>query len=136
MSDPTKFTKSIPVEKVDEPLGLVFGWAAAFTINGEDHYDLQGDCITEAGMLKAATDFMAAGPELGEMHQEIGKGTIPFVFPLTKDIADAFGITCEKTGLMIGIKPNPDLLAKFVDGTYDSFSIGGLYGETEQVDDE
>ena len=129
------FAKTIPVEKVDESLGLVFGWAITCTIDGEDHYDLQGDHVTEAGMLKAAAEFMAAGPELGEMHQEIGKGSIPFVFPLTKDIAEASGITCSKTGLLIGIKPNEDLLAKFIDGTYDSFSIGGLYGKTEQVDD-
>lgn len=133
MSD---FSKTTKIVKADEDLGIVFGWGITCTIDGEPHYDLQGDHVTEGGMLKAVTEFMLEGPDLGEMHKETGKGTVLFSFPLTAEIAKAYGIECDKTGWLVGVKPSdPELLAKFKDGTYTGFSIGGTYGETTQVDD-
>ena len=109
------------------------GGGIVCTEGGEDYYDLQGDHITEGAMLKAVADF-GADPELGESHQEMGKGTVLFSFPLTADVQKAYGITCDKTGWMVGVKPNdPAMVAKFADGTYTGFSIGGLYGQTEEV---
>ena len=60
-------------------------------------------------------------------------GRIPFVFPLTAEIAKSMGIITERTGLMIGMKPSPEGLAKFKAGTYKGFSIGGSYGINEEV---
>ena len=131
----SEFTKTQKILKVDEELGLVLGWGITCTIDGEKHYDLQGDHITEDGMLKAATDFMENSAEMHEMHGGVSKGSVVFCFPLTTDIAKAFGIECNMTGLLIGVKPSEEVLAKFKSGEYTGFSIGGQYGENVQVDD-
>jgi hypothetical protein len=61
------------------------------------------------------------------MHVGDAKGRILFAFPLTTDIAEAFGIDADTTGLMIAMKPDdPSMLSKFRDGTYTGFSIGGF----------
>lgn len=122
------------IAKVDETLGLVFGWAIICKEDGEDYFDTQDHNIPEDVMLKAATD---AAPILvgGDMHEWTGPegeevpvkhGDITFMFPLTTDIAKAMGIDTPVTGLMIAYKPSdPEVLKKFKDGTYTGFSVGG-----------
>ncbi len=121
------------VEKIDESLGLVFGWAIVCSEDGEPYFDTQGDHIPEESMLKAASDFMQTSRLSGEMHQ-VEDGTTVFAFPLTEDIAEAFGITCKRTGLPVAIKPSRDVLAKFKSGEYTGFSIGGVREEEEVVE--
>jgi len=119
------------IVKVDESLGLVFGWAIISKINGEQYFDVQGDHIPEDVMLKAATDFMASKRIAGDMHgrdqfdQPVKAGDVIYAWPMTTDIAKAMDIETPQTGLMIAIKPDPEVLAKFKDGTYSGFSIGG-----------
>lgn len=120
-----KFELTCEVAKVDEGLGLVFGWAIVCEKNGEPYFDLQGDHIPEPAMLKAAADFMENSRRADEMHARKGAGTITFAFPLTKETAKAFGLQTEQTGLMIAMKPDADMLSKFVSGELRGFSIGG-----------
>jgi hypothetical protein len=119
--------------KVDESLGLVFGFAIVSTSGGEPYYDVQGDHIPEDAMMKAATEFMENSRIAKEMHQGEAKGAVVFAFPLTAEIAKSLGISTERTGLLIAMKPTPEVLAKFRDGTYTGFSIGGSYGKVEEV---
>lgn len=120
------------VIKVDDSLGIVYGFAIICKENGQDYVDLQGDHIPENSMTKAAADFMINSRKSRTMHEEEDTGDIVFAFPLTSDIASAFGITTNKTGLMIGMKPNdPEILKGYKDGKYTGFSIGG-----ERVKDE
>jgi len=128
-----KFHKA-QVVKVEEELGLVLGWALVCKIEGEDYYDLQGDHVPEESMLKAAAGFMLNSRVAGEMHRAEA-GTMVFAWPMTTDIAAAMGVTTKQTGLMIAMKPtDPEVLAKFKDGTYTGFSIGGTRVEDEEVD--
>ncbi len=128
-----KFTSSeAQVVKVDSNLGLVFGFAIVSTVDNEPYYDLQGDHIPDQAMLKAATDFMENSRTAKDMHGG-ATGSVVFAFPLTAEIAKSLGITSSKTGLLIAMKPSPEVLGKFADGTYTGFSIGGSYGETEVV---
>jgi Putative phage serine protease XkdF len=123
--------------KVDDDLGLVMGWAIICTVDGEPYFDKQGDHITESGMLEASTDFMKSFRVAKEMHVGDEKGTIVFAWPMTDEIAKAFGVEVDQTGLMIAMKPDSDeMLEKFRDGTYNGFSIGGkrLPDFTEEVD--
>jgi len=114
------------VIKVDASLGIVFGWAMVSKVDGEDYFDTQGDHIPEDAMLKASADFMEHSRTLGDMHESDEGGSIVFAFPMTADVAKAFGITTKTTGLMIGVKPlRKSTLEKFSDGTYTGFSIGG-----------
>lgn len=121
-----KFEIANAITKVDDTLGLVFGWAVISKVRGEEHYDLQGDHIPETAMLEASTDFMLNKREAKEMHTGDSIGDIVFAWPMTIDIAKAFGIDTETTGLMIAMKPtDPAVLQKFADGNYKGFSIGG-----------
>ena len=125
------------VAKIDDSLGLVFGWAIVCKVGGEDYYDLNVDHagehagqrvpehIPEDTMLKAAGEFMHTARPGNEMHDGPDTGTFTFAFPLTTDIAKAMGITTEKTGLMVAYKPTPAVLAKFKSGEYRGFSIEG-----------
>lgn len=119
------FRVSAEVCKVDQGLGLVFGWAIVCKQDGVEYFDLQEEHVPEQGMLEASLDFMLDRRVSKEMHAGESQGTVVFAFPLTTEIAKAFEITTKKTGLIIGVKPNASMLAKFVSGELTGFSIGG-----------
>jgi cation transport regulator ChaB len=125
--------KFIKADSINEDLGMVFGWAIVSTENGEPYFDVQGDHIPEDAMLKAASDFMENSRVAKDMHTGDQVGSYLFCWPMTADIAKAMGIECTKTGLMIGYRPPPDILAKFKSGEYTGFSIGGVRLEDEEV---
>ena len=129
-----KFETSAEVFKVDEGLGLVFGYAIVCKQNGQDYYDSQNDHIPEDAMLNAATDFMLNSRVGKTMHQGDANGSVVFAWPMTSEIAKAMGIQCDKTGLMIAMKPSKEDLKKFVDKTFTGFSIGGSRIKDEEVD--
>lgn len=124
------------VLKVDEELGLVMGYAIVSTVDGEPYYDSQGDYIPDESMLNASVDFMKNSRVAKEMHVGGEKGTVVFAWPMTAEIAKAFGLTVTKTGLMIAMLPeDEEVLEKFKSGEYTGFSIGGSRIEDEEVDD-
>ena len=128
------------VVKVDDELGLVFGYAIICAKNGEDYFDLQDDHIPEDVMLKSALDFMENSQVAREMHgktpegQRKQAGTVFFAFPLTADIAKALDIETSTTGLLIAVKPDAAMLAKFKSGELTGFSIGGSCTREELPD--
>lgn len=122
-----QFRTNTAVTKVDRKLGLVLGWAIVSKIDGEPYFDLQGDHIPENEMLEAATEFMASARTAKAMHSGGEQGTILFAWPMTEEIAKAYGMdTGGKFGLMIAAKYDEAVLSKFADGTYTGFSIGGI----------
>lgn len=127
-----EFETSNEILKVDEELGLVMGWAIVSKIDGEEYFDTQGDHIPEESMLEAATEFMMNSRVAKDMHVGDQVGTIVFAWPMTSEVAKAFGIETSKTGLMIAMKPEADMLQKFKSGELKAFSIGG----TRLVDEE
>ena len=130
----TPFELRAKVAKVDESLGLVFGWAIVCTEKGADYFDTQGDNIPEDAMLKAVTDFAKSSRVAYEQHSREEAGHVVHSFPLTKEIAAVFGIECEKTGWMVAMQPDADMLAKFKSGELTGFSIGGRRIEDEVVE--
>lgn len=136
MTNPqTTFEITSKVSKVDNSLGLVFGYAMVCKINGEDHYDLQGDHIPEDTMLKVSKEFSERGAVAKEMHQGDKVGTFTFLFPMTTEIAKSLNIQVEQTGLLVAMCPdNPETLAKFASGEFTGFSIGGLFPSYEDVE--
>jgi hypothetical protein len=131
---PIDVDKFATVLKVDDSLGLVFGWAIVCKMDGEPYVDLQNDIIPEDSMLSASMDFMQNSRVSKEMHRGDQTGTVVFAFPLTEDIAKSFGIETKKTGLMIAVRPSADVLAKFKSGEYKGFSIGGFRLEDEEIE--
>lgn len=112
------------VAKVDDELGLVFGWAFTSQIDGNDYFDLQGDAITP-DFVKAAADFMIDGGLTDEMHDSNPDGRVVFCMPLTPDIAKSFGVVSKTIGLMVALKPSSEVFEKFKTGEYTGFSIAG-----------
>ena len=135
MADNENFDIRAEVVKVDDSLGLVMGYAIVCTEDGEPYFDLQGDHVPDDAMLKAALDFMENSQVAKEMHTGEQAGSVVFAFPMTDEIAKAFGILTNRTGLMIAMKPNDDMLKRFQLGELTGFSIGGLRGEDEELDD-
>ncbi len=117
--------------KVSEELGLVFGYGIVCTEDGEPYFDLQDEHIPEDAMLEAAAEFVSRSSASAEMHARDDDGAIPvdgsvvFAFPLTAEIAEAYGIETPRTGLMVAVRPSPAVLEKFRSGEYTGFSIGG-----------
>lgn len=130
-----KLQKFETFSKVDESLGLVFGWAIVSKQNGEDYWDLQKEHIPEAAMLEAATDFMINSRASKDMHKGKSIGNVVFAFPLTTEIAKSLNIETKQTGLLIAIKPDSDdILQKYKTGEYSGFSIGGFCEKGETID--
>ncbi len=112
------------------------GWAIICTEKGEAYYDLHGDHIPPISMIKAATDFMIHSRVGKSMHEGDQTGSVVFAFPMTADIAKAFEIECEREGLMIAWRPDDEAtLGKFKSGEFTGFSIGGNYGQIEEIPD-
>lgn len=125
-----RFERVCKVSTINKKLGIVFGWAVESMRKGAQHFDTQGDHYAEDAMVADFADFMLKSRVQGEMHEVID-GDVVFLFPLTSELAKAMEITSERTGVMVGIKPSPAVLAKFESGEYTGFSIGG-----ERLDEE
>jgi Putative phage serine protease XkdF len=129
--------QSYQVTKIDEELGVIFGWGIVSSVDGEPYFDSQGDWIPDDSMLKASTEFMVDIRIGKEMHAGEQAGTIVHSLPLTSDLAEAFGIECDRTGWIVGFKPHSaELLEKFRSGEYTGFSIGGNRVKDEYVSEE
>ena len=129
------------VAKVDTKLGLVFGFGAVSTENGKPYFDLQDEHASEGELLKAALNFVEHWQVAGEQHTSADgenvarRGTVPFVFPLLADVAKALDIETPRTGVLVALKPDPDMLAKFESGELTGFSMGGLARRVPVVGD-
>ncbi len=134
MSPTVEIAKRSTILKVDEKLGLVFGFAIVCKQDGEDYFDLQHDHIPEDEMLKAAVEFMENSRAADEQHDEQQMGSVVFAMPLTSELAKSLEMETPRTGLLIAMKPSAEVFEKFADGTLTGFSIGGT-GSSEEVDD-
>ncbi len=126
------FDSICKVLDVDAELGLVFGWALTSFYKGEEYFDTQGHSMDAEGTVVAALDFAKSARISTDMHARdengdpVRDGFVPFMMPITEQIAKAFEVDTGGTyGLMIGLKPSADVFAKYKSGEYTSFSIGG-----------
>jgi len=139
-----KSAENARIVKVDENLGVVFGYAIVCKHNGEPYYDLNIDPggnrvpehIPEHTMLKASMDFMQNSRMGNEMHCGPDCGSYVYAFPMTTDIAKSLGINTNTTGLLVGFKPPPEVFEKFKNGTYKGFSIEGRRLSVQEEDYE
>lgn len=131
-----EFRINCKIEKVDDSLGLVFGWGIVCSEKGVPYFDTQGDHIPPDAMMKAACDFQLNSRATDDMHDNVAEGTVVFSFPMTADVMKAYGIECQREGWMIAAKPGPEILAKFLSGEYTGFSIGGVRIKDDPVEEE
>jgi len=112
--------------KVDGDARIVYGFAVVCEKDGEEYFDEQQDYIPEEEMLDAATTFMISKREARDLHSEEAAGMVVHSLPLTKDLAKALNIEPDRTGWIVGIRPDSDeVLKKYESGEYTGFSIAG-----------
>ena len=132
MSTPVTLTSKVC--KVDKELGIVFGYAAICSEDGEEYFDLQDDAIVEKALLEAAVDFSENSRALKVMHEGEPRGSIVLIWPMTSDVAKAFDLDIDRSGLMIAAKPDAVTLEKFHSGELKGFSIAGTCDRVEVED--
>lgn len=116
----------VEVAKVDDSLGLVFGWAIVSEINGEPYYDTQDHYIPSEVAMKSFAKYMQGERVAKAMHKGERIGSAVFGWPMTLDVMKAMGLQSEKTGVMIAMKPDGDeILKRYRDKSWTGFSIGG-----------
>lgn len=125
--------KFVKVDGMLPEFGLVFGRAMICTEDGEPYFDTDNQHIPVDAMLKAVVDWAGSAQHTTEMH-DAPSGAAMFHMPWTVEIAKAFGVETPWEGFMVGYKPTPEVLAKFVSGEFTGFSVGGSILEWEDVD--
>jgi hypothetical protein len=133
------FSKAGEFFKVDETLGIAYGWAIVCeqkTSKGwEPYFDLQGDHIPEDAMAAALMDFSKSGRSGKDQHRGAVVGEHVFLYPVTKETAAGLGFGIDKTGAIVGWKPDD---SKYLDmikrGERTGFSIGGLLLEADTTE--
>lgn len=152
----SKIVKVNEVISVDEGYGIVVGYAIVTKVRNddgvlEDYYDLNIDTegvykgqsvperFTDDSVVESYVEIRKNAVPLpgNDMHQGADSGVYYDLFPLTEEIAKSLDIVAKRTGLLCVYKPEPDVLAKFKNGTYTGFSIEGKrvdYVETEEAD--
>lgn len=118
----------------------------------EDYYDsgtedpetgeVYSDHITEKAMIEGVTEFMKNARVATDMHEReldddgekilddegrtipVQKGVVVHSFPLTEDVAKLLNIECEKTGWLVAMQPDAEMLKRFETGALKQFSIG------------
>jgi len=122
-------SKSTSILKLDGERRIAWGWASVATVNGKLVTDLQGDVITPTELGKMADRFMASARTAKAMHDGDQIGEVLHSFPLTNEIAKAFGLSTDREGWIIGMKINDeDTWQAMKNGTFRGFSIGGRAG--------
>ena len=82
--------------------------------------------VAKAGKSSHPKLVSPAGPASAPYSKVVQRGDVPYLFPLTSDIAGPLGIQTESTGLLTGIRPDEALRKEFEAGNYTGFSIGGV----------
>lgn len=113
------------IAKTDTALGVVYGYASEANI-----VDTQQDVIEPAELEKAVVEFMVEHRAAGEMHRGAATGTVVESAVLSPDKLIAMGFPDDVakgfgTKWWIGVKADPQTLAKVRAGTFKMFSIQG-----------
>lgn len=112
--------------KLDNEQRMVYGWASVITENGIPVVDTQGDVIKAETLVKAATEFMLSARVAKDMHSGGKIGEFVHSMPITKEIADALGISSDKEGWIVACKVYDNAVwDKVKSGELKAFSIGG-----------
>lgn len=121
-----KIEIEVKISKRSDEQRIVWGWASVSTIDGKPVYDAHGDYWPADEMVKTANEFMKDVRVLKAMHSGKVVGRIVHSFPMTSEIAKAFGIETNVEGWIIGTYVEDDEkweMAK--SGELPAFSIGG-----------
>jgi putative serine protease XkdF len=123
--------KPFVIAKRDDAQRIIYGWASVSSIRKSDgsfepYTDLQGDQIDDEVMEAMAHNYLVHSRASKAMHGGDQIGHCIASMPLTKSIQDAFGVSCDRTGWLIGIKVTDDTTwQRVVNDEFSGLSIGG-----------
>lgn len=126
--DPLPLTNPSPavIIKVDEEQRMIWGWASVTSERGVPIVDRQGDVLDDEELMPAVHQFMTDSRSGGNMHKQMGIGTVVESMVFTPALQAALGIDLQKTGWFVGIKVADDATwAAVKNGTLRAFSLGG-----------
>ena len=121
------FTAPINIVKSDEYQNLVFGWASvAFTPDGTQIYDRQGDSIDIEDLESSAYNFVVKSYGTGDMHKSENFGELVESLVMTPEKAEAMGIENDMPqAWWIGFRVPPEYHQEVREGRRSMFSIEG-----------
>jgi hypothetical protein len=125
------FETFFKAEAVSPELGCVFGFAIVCKKGGADYVDVQGNHVPEGPMLQAVDEFMKGERMASEQHARMNAGEVRYSFPLTTEIGAALGIACDRSGWLVGVACDDQLLKRFKAGELTGFSVGGHHIEID-----
>ena len=129
---PVEFTKKVPIEKVDEELRIVWGWAYVCEEHGETVVDHSLQIVDAAEVQKAAHGFVQNSRTGGVMHAGEAGHIVDSLF-FSKELQEALGCDLGKVGWFIGFHVDDDEAWNLVKrGVLRMFSIGG-FSEVEPL---
>lgn len=104
---------------------LVFGHLIVCKVKGEEYRDCDLTVVPEDVMLDGALEWARSVKVADVMHgEDAGGGTHPFLFPMTTEVAKAYGWdNPEKTGLMVAQQVDDATFARFESGELTGFSV-------------
>lgn len=132
------------IVKVDQAQHLVYGWASITQVNGRDVVDTQGDSIDVATLENAAHNFVLDSRVAGEMHDQMGIGSLVQSFVVTPESTAAMLQSLQVQGIPATMDlpfigwwvvfkiTDEDVWNRIVSGELRAFSVGGS-GKREKV---
>lgn len=94
------------IEKIDEEAGQVFGWCYVFSKDGQPVVDHSGDVIDDpesrAAFEKAFHNYVLEHRTGDLDHSDFGVSRLIEAFVLTKEKAEAMGISADREGAWVG----------------------------------
>jgi len=129
------FRTSFQVKKIDDELGIVFGWASVSEqADGSLVFDHEGDAIFPEELEKAAYQFNLEARRATDSHdiETLGAGDLVESMVFTKDKQDQLGISVP-VGWWVGFHVGDEDMRKQIRDTGERamFSIGGTALRTE-----
>lgn len=145
--DQVDYTFVGEISKMDEHKRLAFGWCHLSEVDGQPHYDLQGDYAPIEEIEKSAYAYVLDSRKGGDMHTRDGDRPVH-----TADLVESMVVTPEKlskmglspevaasvpTGWWIGMKVKDDKQwAQVLSGERTGFSVHGKGNRVSKVLEE
>jgi hypothetical protein len=138
-------------DQINDELGIVVGWAITCTKDGQPYYDLNVD--RDGASRASASPSTSTTTEMFKAAPRLRRATELRATSCTRARTSASSCSCSRstddiykalfgvehhapiTGLAVGYKPPPDVLAKFKSGELRGFSIEGWHEDSELIED-
>jgi Putative phage serine protease XkdF len=124
--------KQFTVLHKDSAKRIIYGWASVSSVRKSDgtlvpYRDSQGDVMADSVLENMAHSYVEMSRSSKAMHSGNEIGHCIASLPMTQDVQDAMGVTCDRVGWFLGLKIDDDATwNRVVKGEFTGLSIGGF----------